>query len=31
MTSTTRVPKARITGFSGLVVKRFSRKMFGRN
>jgi AhpD family alkylhydroperoxidase len=29
MTSTTRIPKAEITGFSGWMVKRFSRKLLG--
>jgi AhpD family alkylhydroperoxidase len=29
MSSTTRVPKAEITGFYGSVLKRFSRKLFG--
>jgi AhpD family alkylhydroperoxidase len=29
MSSTTRVPKAEITGFYGAVLKRFSRKLFG--
>ena len=29
MTSTTRIPKAEITGVYGYVVKRFSRKMLG--
>ncbi len=29
MSSTTRIPKAEITGLYGYLLKRFSRKMFG--
>jgi len=29
MTSTTRIPKAQLTGFSGWMMKRFSRKLLG--
>ena len=29
MTSTTRIPKAEITGLYGYLLKRFSRKMLG--